>query len=363
MIYRIFSLIIKELQEQFSTVRGILVLLVPVLVQTLIFPFVATQDVTNCRVAIYCEDSGGHATELMQRIAATPYITKLERVYSRSELTERLDTQQCMVAVSIPSDFSRCLQNGQQAQLQIVADGLRSTSSQIATGYINSIAAGLQGGQTTATGGIQLRHLYNSVLNYRWFILTCLFGMLGMITSMNISCMALAKEREAGTYEQLCVTPLSPLELLLGKTVPATLVLMGQCSVILAVSVLGYDLPVHGSLAALFLAIVVYSLSLTGIGFLISSFCRTQQQAFIGMFCFLLPTVLLSGFMSPVDNLPEILQYITLVNPLYYIFIVARGVFMKGYGLQEVLPYIGIFVLIGTVTMSMAYLVLRLRRS
>lgn len=359
MIARITALVIKELREQFSTVRGVLVLLIPVLIQTIVFPFVATQDVTRCRVVLYSEDSGAHAAELVQRIAAAPYVTEMHRVYNREELTKRLDSRESIVAVAIPSDFSRCLESGQQARLQVVADGQRSNSSQIAAGYINAIAAGLC---SSADTGPILRHLYNPALNYRWFILTCLFGMLGMITSMNISCMALAREREAGTYEQLCVTPLSPLELLLGKTVPATIILIGQCSIILAVAVLGYGLPVEGSLPAFYAAMCVYSLALTGIGFLISSFCRTQQQAFIGMFCYMLPSILLSGFIAPVDNMPRLLQQVAYVNPLYYFFIVTRGVFMKGYSFTEVLPLIGTFILIGSVTMGIAYAVLRLRR-
>ena len=362
MIHRIIALIIKELQEQFSTRRGVMVLIVPILMQTLLFPFVATQDVTHCEVVVLCDDTGASATELMQRFAGAPYITEVKRAYSVKEMTDALDSQQCMVGVHIPSDFSRCLARGESAPLQVVCDGLRSNSSQIAAGYITSIASGLAEQNGSRLGGPTLRHLYNPTLNYRWFILACLFGMLGMITSMNISCMALAREREAGTYEQLCVTPLGAAELLIGKTVPATLILLGQCFIILLVATCGFGLPLHGSVAALYIALAIYSLSLTGIGFAISAFCKTQQQAFVGMFCFALPAVLLSGFIAPADNMPELLQWVSRCDPLYYIFIVTRGVFMKGYTLSDIIPQLTAFACIAAITMSTAYIVLKIKK-
>lgn len=361
MIHRISSLIIKELQEQCSTVRGVLVLIMPIIFQTLLFPFVATQDVTHCSVAVYCEDSGAAATELVQRIAAAPYIAEVHNVYGWDALMQQLDDRNAMVAVNIPADFSRCLQRGEPASLQITGDGLRSNSSQIAAGYIAAIANGLLQQNNGSTPAPTLRHIYNPTLNYKWFIIPCLLGMLAMLTSMNISCMALAKEREAGTYEQLCVTPYSPFELLIGKTLPAVMILLVQCSVILCIALWGYRLPMHGSVACMYLALALYSFALSGIGLSISSFCNTQQQAFIGMFCFVLPAVLLSGFVSPVENMPTALQYISRVNPLFYIFTVTRGVFLKGYGIADILPQLTAFCAIGAVTISSAYLILRLR--
>lgn len=363
MIQRIIALIIKELQEQFSTRRGVMVLIVPILMQTLLFPFVATQDVTCCRVALLCDDSGAASTEFIQRLTGAPYITEVQRVYSIDSMTELLDSRHSMVGVLIPVDFSRCVEHGEPAPLQILCDGQRSNSSQIAAGYVSSIASGMFGSDTAAGSGATLRHLYNPTLNDRWFILSCLFGMLGMITSVNISCMALARERETGTYEQLCVTPLGPAELLIGKTAPATLILVGQCLIVLLIATCCFGLPVNGSPAALFITLIIYSLSLTGIGFAISAFCKTQQQAFVGMFCFALPAVLLSGFVSPTDNMPPLLQYISRADPLYYIFIVARGVFLKGYTLPDILPQLLAFATIGACTMAFAYTALRLKRS
>lgn len=359
MIHRIIALIIKELQEQVSTARGVAVLIIPILLQTLLFPFVATQDLTNCKVAVYCQDTGPYSAEFLQRLSAAPYITEVRMLYSEHALRDCLDRRQCMAAIHIPPTFSAHCAQGSTAPIQVIGDGQRSNSSRIATGYISGILNTLFTDTAPPADTPVIRHLYNPNLSFKWFILTCLFGMLGMITSMNISCMALAKEREAGTFEQLCVTPLSTFEMLIGKIVPATLILIVQCSVIYAVATLGYGLPVHGSVPALFTALVIYSLALAGIGFSISAFCATQQQAFIGMFCFLLPAVLLSGFLAPVENMPRFLQYLTHINPLYYIFSITRSIFLKGYTFADIAPRLAILFSMASASLLLAYTTLR----
>jgi ABC-2 type transport system permease protein len=366
-IQRILALILKELQEQFSTKRGIFVVVIPVLIQTLIFPFVVTMDVTHCPVSVLNDDAGRHSVELIQRIAAAPYISSLTQVSGLEELKSSLVDQQVMIGLHVPSDFSSKIERGETATIQVLGDGRRSNSSQIATGYINSIVSTMNTEITSSDGvskqQVLTRHLYNPELEYRWFILPCLFGLLGMITTLNISTMAVAREREDGTYEQLCVTPMSPLEILIGKTVPSTLIVSVQCFLILIMAVWVYQVPLLGSLPALFSSVIMYSLSLTGVGFSISSLCRTQQQAFVGMFCFVVPGLLLSGFVSPVQNMPELLRVCSVADPLYYIFIVLRGIFLKGYTLRDVLPYLGAFATIGSISMLIAYSILRLKRA
>jgi ABC-2 type transport system permease protein len=182
MIYRVIALIIKELQEQVSSARGVAVLIVPILIQTLIFPFVATQDITNCKVAVYCEDAGSQAVEFLQRLSAAPYISEVQMLYGDEQLRQALDKQLCMVGIHIPPTFSRHIARGATAPIQVIGDGQRSNSSQIAVGYVSAILNELYRPSTSATTPI-VRHLYNPNLSYKWFILTCLFGMLGMITA------------------------------------------------------------------------------------------------------------------------------------------------------------------------------------
>ncbi len=367
MIYRIIALMVKELREQLRNPRSVAALFVPIIIQTLVFPFAATMEVTQCRVAVLNEDAGPAGIELVQRLTAAPYMERVDFVQGEEALEQAIDRREVMAGVHIPSDFSRRLARGEAASLQVLCDGRRANSSQIAAGYVASIAAGMgaqgmQGGGPGAATPIT-RHLYNPVLDFKWFILPCLVGMLGMLTSFNITAMALAREREEGTYEQLCVTPLGTWELLLGKIIPALIIVVVQVSLIAAIARWGYGLPFSGSLAALFVAVLVYSLSLSGVGFALSAFCRTQQQAFVAMFCFILPFILLSGFLAPAENMPPVLRAAALGDPLYYMMVVARGIFLKGYTLADILPHLAAMGTIAAVTLSIACAALRFKRS
>ncbi len=366
MIRRIIALIIKELQEQLRNPRSVAVLFVPILIQTLVFPFAATMEVTQCRIAVLNEDSGPAGIELVQRLAAAPYMEQLRFVQGSTALAEALDRREVMVGLHIPADFSRRLARGEQAPLQLLSDGRRANSSQIAAGYVASIAAGM-GAQGVQGGGAEpatpvVRHLYNPLLDFKWFILPCLVGMLGLLTSFNITAMALAREREQGTYEQLCVTPLGTWEMLLGKIIPALIIVVAQVSLIAAIAHWGYGLPFTGELSALFAAVLVYCLSLSGVGFALSAFCRTQQQAFVAMFCFILPFMLLSGFLAPAENMPPFLRAVAQGDPLYYMMIVTRGIFLKGYTLADILPHLAAMGSIAAVTLCIAWTALRFNR-
>ncbi len=368
MIHRIIALIIKELQEQLQNPRSVAALFVPILLQTLVLPFAATLEVTHCRVAVCNEDAGAASAELVQRLSAAPYMEQVSFVQGKDALAQALDRRDVMVGLHIPSDFSRRLAQGEAAPLQLLCDGRRANSSQIAAGYVASIASGMGAQGLLQGAGEELvtpitRHLYNPVLDFKWFILPCLVGILGMLTSFNITAMALAREREEGTYEQLCVTPLGTWEMLLGKIIPALIIVVAQVVLVASIARWGYGLPFSGSLAALFCAVLVYCLALSGVGFALSAFCRTQQQAFVSMFCFMLPFILLSGFLAPVENMPAALQSLSYADPLYYMLRVLRGIFLKGYTLADVLPQLAALGAIAMVTLTIAYTALRVKRS
>ncbi len=361
MIHRIIALIVKELQEQLRNPRSVAALFVPIIIQTLVFPFAATMDVTQCRVAVFNEDAGPAGIELVQRLAAAPYMERVEFVQGEEALEESIDRREVMAGLHIPADFSRRLARGEAAPLQVLCDGRRANSSQIAAGYVASIAAGM-GAQGMQEGAPIARHLYIPTLDFKWFILPCLVGILGMLTSFNITAMALAREKEEGTYEQLCVTPLATGEILLGKIIPALIIVVAQVALVASIARWGYGLPFTGSILAMFCAVLVYCLALSGVGFALSAFCRTQQQAFVSMFCFMLPFILLSGFLAPVENMPAALQALALADPLYYILIVMRGIFLKGYTLADIIPHLAAMASIAAVTLTIAYTVLRFKK-
>lgn len=361
---RIISLILKELQDLFRNRRSAFVLILPVLLQVAVFPFVATLEVKNCTVGILNEDGGKTSVEYVQRIAASPYFTDVLSFDGEAEWSRALDEQKVMAALRIPSDFEARLRQTGRASVQCVLDGRHSNSSQIVAGYLSNILEGMiVSGETEPTPPetLSVRHLYNGDLEYRWIILPSLVALITSFSCLIVTSISLAREKEEGTYEQLLVTPLTPLQILAGKVVPAILVALMQGSIIAVGAVLFYRVPFTGSVALLYAALILFSFSLAGIGLAISSVCRTQQQAFISVFCFLVPAIILSGFLSPVENMPVFLQWLSKIDPLSYLLVVVKGVFLKGYGFANAWRELGAFILIASVTLSFAYVVMKRR--
>ncbi|MBM4320990.1 MAG: ABC transporter permease, partial [Deltaproteobacteria bacterium] len=206
-----------------------------------------------------------------------------------------------------------------------------------------------------------LRAWFNPNLESRWFIVPGIVGLLSLVMAMVVTALSVAREREAGTFEQLLVTPLRPAEILLGKTLPGSLISFAEANLIVLLAVVWFEVPFTGSLLALHLGILLFLLSAIGIGLLISSFARTQQQGLFGAFLFLTPSIILSGFVTPIANMPEVVQWLTLANPMRYYLIILRGVFLEEAGCAVLLPQLWPLAVIGLTAMTMATLLFRRR--
>ncbi len=361
---RIFSLVVKELQDLFRNRRSASILILPVILQVAVFPFVATMEVSNCTVGILNEDGGGASTEYVQRIKASPFIAEARVFDGEKAWSAAIDDQEVMASVRIPSDFSESLKRTGRARVQCVLDGRHSNSSQIVAGYLTSILDGMIRQTPSGVPGPELlstRHFYNGHLEYQWIILPSLVALITSLSCLMVTSLSLAREKEEGTYEQLLVTPLNPFQILAGKIVPAVLVALLQGSIIAAGAVFFYRVPMTGSVSVMYVALVLFALSLAGIGLAFSSVCRTQQQAFIATFCFLVPAIIVSGFLSPVENMPVLLQWLSKLDPLTYLLIVLKGVFLKGYGFSHVWGELAAFGLIAAATLSFAYVMMKKR--
>lgn len=359
---RIFSLVVKELQDLFRNRRSAAILILPVILQVAVFPFVATMEVSNCTVSVLNEDGGKASVEYVQRIAASPYVAEMLVFDGEEAWSRAIDDQWVMAAVRLPSDFSARLETG-RARVQIVLDGRHSNSSQIVAGYLTSILNGMLEGDISRPSPelVSVRHLYNGHLEYRWIILPSLVALITSLSCLMVTSLSLAREKEEGTYEQLLVTPLTPFQILAGKIVPAVLVALLQGSIIAAGAVLFYRVPMTGSLLLMYVSLVLFAFSLAGIGLAFSSVCRTQQQAFIATFCFLVPAIIVSGFLSPVENMPALLQWLSRLDPITYLLVVLKGVFLKGYGFHHAWRELAAFAAIAAVTLSFAYLTMKRR--
>jgi ABC-2 type transport system permease protein len=365
-MHRIRTLVIKELQMLLRDRQGRMLLIVPVLLQLAVFPFAATLEVKNNTLGIFNEDTGAESIELLQQLARAEAFTGLVNVHSEDELRRAIDRQEALLVVRVPADFSRAVAAGRPAALQAILDGRRSNSGQIALGYVRSIVQRWlddrdRVARRSATSELVVRHWFNPNLDYVRHIVPSLVAIITTISTLVVTALSVAREREQGTFDQLLVSPLTPGMIMVGKTVPALLVAAFQATIILSAGVFVYRIPFVGSLLLLYASMFFYILALAGVGLLISSLCSTQQQAFLGTFSFIMPGVLLSGFPSPVENMPVWLQRLDWFNPLRHFIVIVKGVFLKDVGLSVLLQSLWPLLVIATLTLSAANWMFRRR--
>ena len=339
MLQRLVRLIIKELQALLGSTQGRVMLILPVLLQTLLFPFAATMEVKNSTLLVFNQDGGVASHEIIQRLSRTPSFTTVILARSQAEMAAAIVNQRALLALNFGPTFSRDLEARQPAALQVVMDGRRSNSAQIAASYVGEVVDGyLRDRYGHGAAGLVVRNLYNPNLEFKWHVLPSLVAIITTIGCLMVTAMSVAREREEGTFEQLLVSPLTPAYVMAGKAVPGMLVAMGQGGFIALVARWAYGVPFTGSVLLLLLSMMCYGLALAGVGLFISSLCSTQQQAFLGVFAFTSPAVILSGYVAPIENMPLLFQWITQVNPLSYFVPILKGLFLKSDSWQDIWP-------------------------
>jgi drug efflux transport system permease protein len=359
MWFRIFTLVVKELRALLRDRQSRVLLIAPVVLQLAIFPFASTLEVKNNSLGVFNQDSGADSAELIQRLTQAGAFTELVYLHSEQELRRAIDLQQVLLVLRLAPDFSRELASGTAPPLQAILDGRRSNSAQIALGYVRQILGDFMDDRNRALGKVPrselvVRHWFNPNLDYVRHIIPSLVAIITTISTLIVTSLSVAREREHGTFDQLLVSPLTPGMIMIGKSVPALIVATTQATIILSAGVFVYRIPFQGSLALLYGSMFFYILALAGFGLLISSICSTQQQAFLGVFSFVMPAILLSGFPSPVENMPPWLQYLDWLNPLRHFIVIVKGVFLKDIGVSELLHPLWPLVLIACLTLASA---------
>lgn len=366
MLKRLLTLVRKELLLLLREPQSRRLLLLPVILQLALFPFAASLEVRNSTLGIFNEDSGQAAAELVQRLARTEAFPLVLMVHSDRELARVVDGQQVLLALRFPADFSRALESRRTATVQAVLDGRRSNSAQIAFAYASQVVDDYAAERGRAEGrapasAILVRNVFNPNLVYRWFILPALVAIITTLGSLIVTALSVAREREQGTLDQLLVSPLTPGLIIVGKVIPAVLVALVQASIISLAAVFVYGLPFQNPVALLYLGLLCYALSLAGFGIFISALCNTQQQAFLGVFAFMVPAIMLSGFTAPVENMPRFLQVVTLADPLRHFIPLVRALFLKHVGFGEMWTGLWPLLAIASVTLSSGYWMFRRR--
>jgi ABC-2 type transport system permease protein len=332
---RIRALIVKEFLAVWKDKRSRTVIIVPPLLQLLVFGYAATFDVNHVATAIFNEDSGLAARRLVARFEGSPSFKIVSRISRTAEARNLVDNKQVSLVVHLGQTFSRDLIAHRPAQVQLIVDGRKSNTALIVLGYARQIVADFNvqwlkdRGETLPPAQLVVRAWFNPNLESQWFIVPGIVALLTLVVTTVVTALTIAREREVGTFEQLLVTPFRPLEILIGKSVPAMIIGLVEGSVIILVAVLWFGVPLRGHLGLLYAGLFLYILSVVGVGLMISSISRTQQQAILGAFLFVVPAVILSGFATPISNMPPVIQDLTLANPMRYFLIIVRGSFLE----------------------------------
>ena len=341
MLQRLFAIFRKELITMLRDPRARLSLILPPIIQLFIFSSAATMEVKNISLGIVDLDRGPYALDVQQRLQGSPSFTRLPPYPSLAAARTALDHEQILGILVLQSGFSADLAAGRPTSVQLLLDGRRSNAAQITAQYVSSIlatAGSLTGAPAQASAAVSaapnaelvIENWFNPNLEYTWYMLPNLVGTLSLGVALMITALSVARERELGTFDQTLVSPATPLEIALGKLLPPLLVAVVQATLYLAIVTLLYGVPFRGNLLVFYAAILAFALACAGVGLFVSSLVRTQQQAFLGAFAVLLPFALLSGFATPVENMPWWLQFVTNVNPLAHMLRLMQGLFLKG---------------------------------
>lgn len=334
-LIRLKALIIKEFLATTREPTARMSLIVPPIVQLLVFAFAATLEVSRIDMKILNQDGGQWSRELVQRIERSPSFRSVLHIHGTEELEQTILMQEAIAVVQIGSIFSRDIASGTPTQVQIVLDGRKSNASQIVFGYLNRIVHNLaaeispQTSRPTFKVETVTQNRFNLNLDDHWYMVPSLVAVIALLTGLTITALSIARERELGTYDQFMVSPLRPWEILLGKVIPPMVICLCHITMFVVVAVYFFNVPFRGSLLLFYGSSLFFVFSVVSIGLLISTLASTQQQGVLGAFVFMAPAMVLSGFITPIESLPTWLRIITYVNPMRYFLYIIKGVFLK----------------------------------
>jgi ABC-2 type transport system permease protein len=368
MTRRVLVLVRKEFLELFQMKPLLAMLIVAPILQLLLLGYAATTDVRNVPLVVVDEDRTARSRELVERFAGSPHFNVVAEEIDVRRVDGHLARGDAWLALIIPAGLEASLDRGGppfQTDVQLLADGTDANSSGIALSYASGLVRDFNAGLLAGRGvriapvNVSVRVWYNPELVSRDFMVPGVLAMLLLVVTANLSSMAIVRERELGTLEQLSVTPLTRWELVLGKLLPYGLIGLVDAAMVVMVAVYWFRVPFDGSVLMLFGSTLVYLMCTLGLGLFVSTISSTQQQAMLtAIFFFLMPMIYLSGFTFPIENMPRVVQWVTYLIPLRYFLTIVRSVFLKGVGLPVLWPQV-----VGLLAWGTGILVLAVLRS
>jgi ABC-2 type transport system permease protein len=364
---RILTILRKEFRSVFRDPRMRVVIFGLPLIQTMIFGYAVSLDVRHVKLAVVDRDSTPSSRALVARFTGSAYFDPVAFTEDEEEAHRLIDSGDASAVLQINHGYERALLAGRTTPVQLIVDGSDSNTARFVVNYATQIAATANTaisvdqanrlhGLAAKTGRVDLqpRAWFNADLESRNFFVPGVIAILVMLISLMLTSMAIVREKEVGTIEQIMVTPIRPMEFIFGKCAPFALIGFVDTAMISAVALYWFDIPFRGSFFLLLLGVALFLLSTLGIGLFISTVSQTQQQAMMTTFFFFFPAMLFSGFIFPIANMPTVIQWLSLLDPLRYMLVVIRGVFLQGVGLDILWPQLAALGVIGTTVLVFA---------
>ncbi len=359
-LHRILILCRKELLAILKDPSSRIVLIMPVFVQSFLFGYAATYDLTNAPYAVLDQSRSAVATELIAKIEGSGVFHRVANLESQAQIAEVIDSGEVLLVLQFGPSFEQDLYRGDEAALQVILDARNSNSAGSAAAYINGIVANFnqqwreeQGAGAPALS-IESRAWYNPNLVTRWFFMPSMIASLAFMQTLMLAALSVAREREQGTFDQLLVTPMSPTEIMIGKAVPPIMIGLVQSTIVMLVTMHWFKVPMAGSCVTLYLGLVFFMVSSVGVGLAISALSANMQQAMLYAFMLIMPLMLLSGLATPVRNMPAPIQILTYANPLRFAIDLIQRVYLEGVSLLTVWHDLVPLFVIATLTLPWA---------
>ena len=360
---RMLTIVRKELLVLFCNRVSRTLIIVPPLLQIVAFGWAATLEVRNVDVAVLNQDNGRWSREIVRRIQGSPTFRSVSFLEGEAHIRPVMEQQRALFILVFDQEFSRRIERGEPATVQAILDGRRSNAAQIAAYYLERllrpVALDTPLGQEARKAAapdldVRVRCWFNPNLEFQWFFLPNLIGMLSFMLGLVVTGLSVAREREVGTFDQLLVSPATATEIALATLVPGCLVGLAHGTIFLIISVFGFGVPFTGSLVLLYLGMLAFAVASGGMGLMVSSLSATQQQAFLGAFTVGVPCILISGAVTPINNMPVFLQYASQINPMRHFTAIVQGVFLKDITVLAAMTHLGKIVLISAVAVAVA---------
>jgi ABC-2 type transport system permease protein len=366
----ILTIITKEIHQFRRDPKMFGIILLGPILQLIFFGYAVNMDLEKVSAVVFDKDKSVKSRLFIDEFTGSNYFEILDYTNSYDDVQKYLEGGKATLAIIIENKFEQNLSANRTAKVQVIFDGSDGNKASIAAGYVTNIFSDFSknillelqnktGQKKTLISPIEaeIRAWFNPTLKTRNFMIPGIIGMLLSIITLILTSLAIVKEKEIGTLEQIIVTPIKPYELIIGKAIPFAAMGFIVISIILSVMTFGFNIPIKGSISFLFLSSAVYILSTLGLGIFVSTVSKTQQQAMmIAVFVVMMPMVFLSGFAFPIENMPVIIQQITYIIPLRYFMTIIRSVILKGIGFNELWLELLIMLIMGIVLLILSSL-------